>query len=186
MTDSRWSNEYDQNMTTMNLNNWTWPKLKPTNLNLPTNLLFDQHLHYFWDLLRHCIYVTDSPYEKHIFGGVNLMFVGVMNFGLIPTLMLVGVKIFWSKSNPNWVILNRYCKLASTIKKHFSLTKWTRNAYVFKIYYLVLTLVYCIFRSTVTDTRWCLNMPSKISAISWGDQDCTHFDATKGIIFFWF
>ena len=25
--------------------------------------LFDQHLHYFRDLLRHCIYVTDLPYE---------------------------------------------------------------------------------------------------------------------------
>ena len=34
LTDSRWLNEFDQTMTKTNLNNWTWPKLKPTNLNL--------------------------------------------------------------------------------------------------------------------------------------------------------
>ena len=37
LTDSRWQNEYDQTWTKMNLNNWTWPKLKLTNLMKPTN-----------------------------------------------------------------------------------------------------------------------------------------------------
>ena len=41
-----------------------------------------------------------------LFFGVRLMFVGVMNFGHILTLRLVGVKILWSKFNPNLVILN--------------------------------------------------------------------------------
>ena len=38
LTESRWPNEYDQTMTTTNLNNWTWQILKPTNLMKPTNL----------------------------------------------------------------------------------------------------------------------------------------------------
>ena len=36
----RWLKEFDQIMTTTNLNNWTWPKLKSTNLLKPTNLNF--------------------------------------------------------------------------------------------------------------------------------------------------
>ena len=32
MTEWRWLNEFDPIMTATNLNNWTWPKLKPTNL----------------------------------------------------------------------------------------------------------------------------------------------------------
>ena len=40
LTESRWPNEYDQTMTTMNLNNCTWPKLKLTNLIKLTNLNF--------------------------------------------------------------------------------------------------------------------------------------------------
>ena len=40
-------------------------------------------------------------------GGVKLMFVGVVNFGHVPKLRFVGVKIFWSKSNQNLVILIR-------------------------------------------------------------------------------
>ena len=40
LIESRWPNEFDQTMTTMNLNNWTWPKLKPTNLMKPTNRNF--------------------------------------------------------------------------------------------------------------------------------------------------
>ena len=41
MTESRWQNEYDQITTTTNINNWTRPKLKPTNLHYlrgPPNL----------------------------------------------------------------------------------------------------------------------------------------------------
>ena len=34
LIDSRWPNEYDRTMTTMIVNKWTWPKLKPTNLNV--------------------------------------------------------------------------------------------------------------------------------------------------------
>ena len=44
--------------------------------------------------------------------GVKLMFVGVANFGHVPMLRLVGVKIFRSKSNQNLVILIRSCELA--------------------------------------------------------------------------
>ena len=40
MTEWRWPNEFDQIMTMMNLNNLTWPKLKPTNLLKPTNINF--------------------------------------------------------------------------------------------------------------------------------------------------
>ena len=32
LTESRWQNEYDRITTKTNINNWTWPKLKPTNL----------------------------------------------------------------------------------------------------------------------------------------------------------
>ena len=38
LTDSRWPKEYDRTMTRTNLNNWTWPNLKPTNLTKLTNL----------------------------------------------------------------------------------------------------------------------------------------------------
>ena len=47
------------------------------------------------------------------FWGIKLMFVGVMNFSHVPTLRFVIVKCFRSKSNPNLVILNRSCELAS-------------------------------------------------------------------------
>ena len=40
LTESRWPNEFDRNMTTTNLNNWIWLKLKPTNLLKLTNLNF--------------------------------------------------------------------------------------------------------------------------------------------------
>ena len=40
LDESRWPNEFDRTMTTMNLNNWTWPKLKPTNILKQTNLNF--------------------------------------------------------------------------------------------------------------------------------------------------
>ena len=40
MTEWRWPNEFDRTMTTKNLNNWTWPKLKLTNHLKPTNLNF--------------------------------------------------------------------------------------------------------------------------------------------------
>ena len=40
LTESRWPNEYDWTMTKTNLNNWTWLKLKPTNLMKLTNLNF--------------------------------------------------------------------------------------------------------------------------------------------------
>ena len=48
------------------------------------------------------------------FFGVKLMFFGVMNFGHVPTLRFVGVKIFRSKSNQNSLILIRSCELASS------------------------------------------------------------------------
>ena len=35
LTESRWPNEYDRTMTTTNLNNWTWPKLKPYTTDKP-------------------------------------------------------------------------------------------------------------------------------------------------------
>ena len=40
LTESRWPNKFDQTMTTTNLNNWIWLKLKPTNLLKPGNLNF--------------------------------------------------------------------------------------------------------------------------------------------------
>ena len=40
LTDSRWQNKFDRTMTTRSLNNWVWPKLKPTNLLKPMNLNF--------------------------------------------------------------------------------------------------------------------------------------------------
>ena len=39
MTKSRCQNEYDRIMTTMSFNNWTWPKLKPTNLKITSGVL---------------------------------------------------------------------------------------------------------------------------------------------------
>ena len=39
LTESRWQNEYDQTMTMKNLIFLIWPKLKPTILMKPTNLL---------------------------------------------------------------------------------------------------------------------------------------------------
>ena len=44
---------------------------------------------------------------------VKLMFVGVVNFGHLPTLRFVGVNIFQSKFNQNSVILIWSCVLAS-------------------------------------------------------------------------
>ena len=38
MTESRWQNEYDRITTMTNINNWTWLKLKPTNLNLTSEV----------------------------------------------------------------------------------------------------------------------------------------------------
>ena len=40
LTKSWWPNEYEWTMTMTNLNNWTWPKFKLTNLMKPTNLNF--------------------------------------------------------------------------------------------------------------------------------------------------
>ena len=119
-TDSRWPNEYDQTMTPMNLNNWTWPKLKPANLNLPTNLNFTSGvlLTSVPDVFFLVQERSDGASEAggpvqadrtNIFFGVKLMFVSVVNFGHIPTLRFVGVKIFWSKS----VILNWSCEIDS-------------------------------------------------------------------------
>ena len=39
MTELRWQNEYDRMTTTTNVNNWIWPKLKPTNLKLRSGVL---------------------------------------------------------------------------------------------------------------------------------------------------
>ena len=47
------------------------------------------------------------------FWGLKLMFVGVVNFGQVLTLWFVGVKIFWSKSYQNLVILIWSSELAS-------------------------------------------------------------------------
>ena len=45
LIDSRWLNEFDRIMTTTNLNNWIWLKLKPTNLLKLTNLNFTSGVH---------------------------------------------------------------------------------------------------------------------------------------------
>ena len=47
------------------------------------------------------------------FFGVKLMFVGVVNFSQVQKIRFVGVKIFWSCSNPNFGHLHWSCKLAS-------------------------------------------------------------------------
>ena len=47
------------------------------------------------------------------FWGVKLMFVGVVNFGHVPTLRFISVRIFWSKFNQNLVILIRSCEHVS-------------------------------------------------------------------------
>ena len=64
-----WPNEFDRTMTKANLNNWTWPKLKPTTLLLDIYML---------------------PHAP--------TFVGVVNFGQTQKLRFVGVKSFWSCS----------------------------------------------------------------------------------------
>ena len=120
-------------MTTTNLNNWTWPKLKPTNLMKPYDC-GTPNLH-AW-----CFFLVEEPRDgaseagqvskpvqacepglgelskltaPAYFWGVKLMFVSVVNFGHVPKLRFVGVKILWSKSNQNLVILIRSWELAS-------------------------------------------------------------------------
>ena len=46
-----------------------------------------------------------KPIAPAYFWGVKLMFVGVVNFGHVPTLIFFGANIFWSKSNQNVIIL---------------------------------------------------------------------------------
>ena len=43
--------------------------------------------------------------HQHFFGGVKLMFVGVVNFGQIQKISFVNVKIFWSNFNQFLVIM---------------------------------------------------------------------------------
>ena len=111
-----WTNQDDgKNMT----NNWTWPKLKPTNLNLPTNLNFTSGI-----LLTSVPDVFSCRGAKwgwaglpadctSIFFWVKVNVCQCHKFCHIPTLKFVSVKIFRSKSNPNLVILNRSSELAS-------------------------------------------------------------------------
>ena len=111
-----------------NLNNWTWPKLKLTNLLEPTNLNFTSgvlltsvlDVFFCWvkqgwagvpasASLRARARGPVQADHTSIFLGVKIMFVGVMNFGHVPKLRFVCVKIFWSKSNQSLVILIRSC-----------------------------------------------------------------------------
>ena len=64
-----------------------------------------------------------KPTAPAYFGGVKLMFDGVMNFGQVLTLRFVGVKIFWSKSNLNSVILIPSNELASICRY------WTKHKF---------------------------------------------------------
>ena len=50
-----------------------------------------------------------KPTAPAYFFGAKLMFVGVVNFGQVQKIRFVGMKIFWSCSNPNFGHLHRSC-----------------------------------------------------------------------------
>ena len=120
LTNSRRPNEYDRTMTMANLYNWTWPKLKPTNLIKPTNLNLTSGVLltsvpdvFFLRKSKARLGDLSKLTAPAYFWGVKLMFVGDVNFSHVPTLRFVGVNIFWSYSNQNSIILIRSCELAT-------------------------------------------------------------------------
>ena len=153
LTKSRWPNEYDRTMTMTNLNNWTWPKLKLTNLMKLTNLNFTSGvlLTFMPDVLFSCrgakwwaseagqvsqpvqsckpgLGDLSKPTAPAYFFGVKLMFVSVVNFGQNQKIMFLVVKIFRSNFSQFLVILIRSSELASSIFVMtlfiFSLENW--------------------------------------------------------------
>ena len=85
----------------------------PTNLNFTSGVLLTSVPDVFFVEEQSQVGQVSQLTALAYFWGVKLMFVGIMNFGHIPTLKFVGVKIFQSKSNPNLVVLNRSSELAS-------------------------------------------------------------------------
>ena len=131
MTEWIWPNHDNDN-----LNNWTWPKLKPMNLIKPANhnftsrvlltsmpdiFLVEEQRHGASKAGQVSLWGTcPSRMRQHIFGG-KLMFVGVMNFGQNQKIMFVVVNIFWSNSNQFLVILILSSKFAYFVCGLFSM-----------------------------------------------------------------
>ena len=125
LNESRWPNKFDWTMTTTYLNNWTWPKLKPTNLMKTTNLNFTSGVLLIsvpdifflveeWSKVSQPVLAWE-PWLRDLskltlqayFWGLKLMLVGVANSSQIQKIRFVIVKIFWSYSDQFSVILIR-------------------------------------------------------------------------------
>ena len=87
-----------------------------------------------------------KPIAPAYFWGVKLMFVGVVNFGHVPTLRFVGVNIFWSKSNQNLIILIWSCEQASL---HRTLNSNFRQQIAIYVFYKPSVFDEKIFKSKI-------------------------------------